>query len=76
MEVVGAAVGALVATTSDLLCSCVSSKTNTTFHLHSNLDAVEEEMKSLTDRIKEVKRETEAADKEGNEIRAQVVTWL
>ncbi|KAK7846197.1 disease resistance protein [Quercus suber] len=33
-------------------------------------------MKSLTDRIKEVKRETEAAEKEGNEIRAQVVTWL
>ncbi|XP_065626696.1 disease resistance protein At4g27190-like [Quercus suber] len=33
-------------------------------------------MKSLADRIKDVKRETEAAEKEGNEIRAQVVTWL
>ncbi|KAL0000956.1 hypothetical protein SO802_014737 [Lithocarpus litseifolius] len=76
MEVVGAAVGALVATTSKLLCSCVSSKTNTTFNLHSNLAAVEQEMKSLTDRKKEVKRETEATEKEGNEIRAQVVTWL
>ncbi|KAF3970979.1 hypothetical protein CMV_005385 [Castanea mollissima] len=76
MEVVAAAVGALVTTTSELLCSCVSSKTNTTFNLHSNLAAVEEEMKSLTDRIKEVKRETEAADKEGKEIRAQVETWL
>ncbi|KAM3741658.1 hypothetical protein ACB098_07G012800 [Castanea mollissima] len=76
MEVVAAAVGALVTTTSQLLCSCVSSKTNTTFNLHSNLAAVEEEMKSLTDRIKEVKRETEAADKEGKEIRPQVLTWL
>ncbi|KAM4087688.1 hypothetical protein ACB094_07G014100 [Castanea mollissima] len=76
MEVVAAAVGALVTTTSQLLCSCVSSKTNTTFNLHSNLAAVEEEMKSLTDRIEEVKRETEAAEREGKEIRAQVVTWL
>ncbi|XP_075674305.1 disease resistance protein At4g27190-like isoform X2 [Castanea sativa] len=76
MEVVAAAVGALVTTTSQLLCSCVSSKTNTTFNLHSNLAAVEEEMKSLTDRIEEVKRETEAAEKEGKDIRAQVVTWL
>ncbi|KAM3693841.1 hypothetical protein ACJW31_07G014800 [Castanea mollissima] len=76
MEVVAAAVGALLSTTSQLLCSCVSSKTNTTFNLHSNLDAVVAEMKSLTDRIEEVKRETEAAEKEGKEIRAQVVTWL
>ncbi|KAK4557599.1 hypothetical protein RGQ29_007377 [Quercus rubra] len=76
MEVVGAAVGALVATTSELLCSCVSSKTKTTFNLHSNLAAVEQEMKSLTDRIKEVKGETEAAEKEGNKIRSEVVTWL
>ncbi|KAM3741667.1 hypothetical protein ACB098_07G013700 [Castanea mollissima] len=76
MELVGAAVSALVTTTSQLLCSCVSSKTNTTFNLHSNLAAVEEEMKSLTDRIEEVKRETEAAEKEGKEIRALVVTWL
>ncbi|KAL4613908.1 hypothetical protein ACB092_07G016300 [Castanea dentata] len=66
MEVVAAAVGALVTTTSQLLCSCVSSKTNTTFNLHSNLAAVEEEMKSLTD----------PAEKEGKEIRPQVVTWL
>ncbi|KAK7856956.1 putative disease resistance protein [Quercus suber] len=42
----------------------------------SDLSAVEQEMKSLADRIKDVKRETEAAEKEGNEIRAQVVTWL
>ncbi|XP_075671424.1 disease resistance protein At4g27190-like [Castanea sativa] len=76
MEVVGAAVGALVATTSELLCSCVSSKTKTTFNLHSDVAAVEQEMKSLTDRIKEVKGETEAAEKEGHKIRAQVVTWL
>ncbi|XP_050244463.1 disease resistance protein At4g27190-like [Quercus robur] len=33
-------------------------------------------MKSLTDRIKEVKGETEAAEKEGNKIRSEVVTWL
>ncbi|KAL4619206.1 hypothetical protein ACB092_06G063100 [Castanea dentata] len=76
MEVVGAAVGALVATTSELLCSCVSSKTKTTFNLHSDVAAVEQEMKSLTDRIKEVKGETEAAEKEGHKIRTQVVTWL
>uniref|UniRef100_A0A7N2N248 AAA+ ATPase domain-containing protein n=1 Tax=Quercus lobata TaxID=97700 RepID=A0A7N2N248_QUELO len=76
MEVVGAAVGALVATTSQLLCSCVSSKTNTTFNFHSNLAAVDQEMKSLTDRIKEVKGETEAAEKQGNKITSEVVTWL
>ena len=76
MEVVVAGFGALVATTSEHLCSCVYSKTNTTVNLHSNLAAVEEEMRSLTDHIIEVKRETEAAEKEGNELRAQVVTWL
>ncbi|KAM3741668.1 hypothetical protein ACB098_07G013800 [Castanea mollissima] len=76
MEVVAAAVGALVATTSELLCSCVSSKTNTTVNLHSNLAAVEKEMESLTVHIEVVKRETEAAEKEGKEIRAQVVIWL
>ena len=76
MEVVGAAVGALVATTSGLLCWCVRSKIKTTFNLHSNLAAVEQGMKSLTDRIKEVKGATEAAEKEGNKIKAEVVTWL
>ncbi|XP_030929223.1 disease resistance protein At4g27190-like [Quercus lobata] len=76
MEAVGAIVGALAATTSGLLCSCVCSKANTTVNLHSNLAAVKEKMKSLTDRIKEVKRETEKEEKEGNEIRDQVVTWL
>ncbi|KAL4613911.1 hypothetical protein ACB092_07G016400 [Castanea dentata] len=76
MEVVGAAVGALVATTSELLCSCVRSKINTTFNLHSNLAAVEKEMESLTVHIEVVKRETEAAEKEGKEIKAQVVIWL
>ena len=76
MEMVGAAVGALVTTTSKLLCSFVSSKTKTTFNLHSDLAAVEKEMKSLMDRRKEVKHEKEATEKEGNEIRAQVVTWL
>ena len=76
LEGVVAGFGALVATTSELLCSCVCFKTNTTVNLHSNLAAVEEEMRNLTDRIIEVKRETEAAEKEGNELRAQVVTWL
>ncbi|KAM3741664.1 hypothetical protein ACB098_07G013400 [Castanea mollissima] len=76
MEVVAAAVGALVTTTSQLLCSCVSSKTNTTFNLHSNLAAVEKEMESLTVHIEEVERKTEAAKKEGKEIKAQVVIWL
>ena len=76
MEVVGAAVGALVTTTSELLYSCVSSKTKTTFNLHSNLAAVDLQMKSLKDRREEVKGETEAAKKEGNEIRSEVVTWL
>ena len=60
MEVVGVTVGKLVATTSELLCSCVCSKTKTTVNLHSNLAAIEEEMKSLTDSIKEVKRELKA----------------
>ena len=76
MEVVGATVGALVATTSELLYSCVSFKTNTTFNLHSNLASVEKEMKRLMDRRKEVNPETEVAKKEANEIRDQVVTWL
>ncbi|KAF3968899.1 hypothetical protein CMV_007261 [Castanea mollissima] len=76
MELVGATVGALVATTSELLCSCANSKTNTTFNLHSNLAAVEKEMESLTVHIEVVKRETEAAEKEGKEIKAQVVIWL
>ncbi|KAL4613909.1 hypothetical protein ACB092_07G016200 [Castanea dentata] len=76
MEVVGAAVGALVATTSELLCSCVSSKTSTTFNLHSNLAAVEKEMESLKVHIEVVIRVREAAEKEGKEIGAQVVIWL
>ncbi|KAM4097612.1 hypothetical protein ACJW30_07G014500 [Castanea mollissima] len=76
MEVVGAAIGALVATTSELLCSCVSSKTNTTVNLHSNLAVVEKEMECLTVHIEVVKRVMEAAEKEGKEIGAQVVIWL
>ncbi|KAF3947792.1 hypothetical protein CMV_026126 [Castanea mollissima] len=55
---------------------CVGSKIKTTVNLKSNIAAVEKEMKSLMDRIKEVKHEKEANEKEGNEIRAQVVTWL
>ncbi|KAM4092541.1 hypothetical protein ACB094_06G047500 [Castanea mollissima] len=74
--VVGAVVGALVTKPVNLLCSCVGSKIKTTVNLKSNIAAVEKEMKSLMDRIKEVKHEKEANEKEGNEIRAQVVTWL
>uniref|UniRef100_A0A7N2LYZ2 NB-ARC domain-containing protein n=1 Tax=Quercus lobata TaxID=97700 RepID=A0A7N2LYZ2_QUELO len=76
MEVVAAAVGALVTSTGELLCSCVCSKINITVNLQSNLVALEKEMKCLMDRRKEVKHETEIAEKVGNEIRAQVVTWL
>lgn len=74
--VVGAVFGALVIKPANLLCSCVGSKTKTTVNLQSNIAAVEKEMKSLMDRRKEVKHEKEATEKEGNEIRAQVVTWL
>ena len=76
MEVVGAVFGALVIKPANLLCSCVSSKTKTTVNLQSNIDAVEREMKSIMDRKKDVEHETETTKKEGNEIRAQVVTWL
>ncbi|KAM3757363.1 hypothetical protein ACB098_02G182200 [Castanea mollissima] len=76
MEVVAAAVGAIVTSTGELLCSCVCSKINITVNLQSNLVALEKEMKCLMDRRKEVKHETEIAEKVGNEIRAQVVTWL
>ncbi|KAL4619209.1 hypothetical protein ACB092_06G063400 [Castanea dentata] len=76
MEVLAAAVGALVVTPAKLLCHCVCSKINTTINVQSNLDDVEKEMKSLTDRRKEIIHETEAAKKEGSQIRAPIITWL
>ena len=73
---VGAVLGAVLKPISDLLCSYVGSKTKTTFNLQSNIDAVEREMKSIMDRKKDVEHETETTKKEGNEIRAEVITWL
>nr|POF02034.1 disease resistance protein [Quercus suber] len=76
MEVLAAAVGALVITPAKLLCNCVCSKINTTINVQSNLDNVEKEMKSLIDRRKEIIHDTEAAKKEGSQIRAPIITWL
>ncbi|KAK4576317.1 hypothetical protein RGQ29_027041 [Quercus rubra] len=74
--VVGAVVGALVIKPVNLLCSCVGSKIKTAVNLQSNIDAVKKEMKSLMDCKGQVDRKREAAEKEGNQIIAEVVTWL
>ena len=79
MAVTDAAVGSaveLVIKPVGLLCSWVGSKIKTAVNLQSNIDAVKEKMKSLMVLREEVNREKEATKKEGNEIRAQVVTWL
>ena len=76
MEAVASSVGAMVAQPAKLLWSGVCSIINTTVNLRSNLAALCKEMKGLMDRREEVKHETEAAEKVGNEIRAQVGTWL
>ncbi|GMY31492.1 disease resistance protein At4g27190-like, partial [Fagus crenata] len=76
MEVVGVAVGAVLGSISNLLCGCVSSKMTTTLNLQSNLDVMVREMKNLMDRIMEVKHKKEAAEKEGMDVLAQVITCL
>ncbi|GMY31500.1 disease resistance protein At4g27190-like, partial [Fagus crenata] len=48
----------------------------TALNLPSNLDVLVTQMKSLVDRRVGVKNEKEEAEKEGQEIRAEVVTWL
>uniref|UniRef100_A0A2N9G432 Uncharacterized protein n=1 Tax=Fagus sylvatica TaxID=28930 RepID=A0A2N9G432_FAGSY len=69
-------IGAVLGPICNLFCDDVSSKMTTTLNLRSNLDDMVRDMTSLLDRRVYVKNETEAAKKEGNEIRAQVVTWL
>ncbi|KAM3699123.1 hypothetical protein ACJW31_05G001700 [Castanea mollissima] len=75
MEVLSSSIS-LVVTPARLLCKCVCSKINTTINVQSNLEDVEKEMKSLIDRREEILHETEAAKKEGSQIRVPVITWL
>ena len=77
MEVAATAIGALLKATGELFCCCVCSKINTTdVNLQSNLDALVMEIKNLMNRRKEVEDAKEVAEKEGYEIKAQVVKWL
>ncbi|GMY39442.1 disease resistance protein At4g27190-like [Fagus crenata] len=76
MELAAAALGAVLAPICNFLCGCVTSKITTTLNLRSKLDDMVKDMKSLLDRREVVKDEKEAAEREGNVIRAQVVKWL
>jgi hypothetical protein len=77
MEVAATAIGALLKATGELFCCCVCSKINTTdVNLQSNLYALDMKMKNLMNRRKEVEDAIEVAEKEGYEIKAQVVNWL
>ena len=77
MEVAATAIRALFKATGELFCCCVCSKINTTdVNLQSNLDALVMEIKNLMNRRKEVEDAKEVAEKEGYEIKAQVVKWL
>uniref|UniRef100_A0A2N9F2T7 Protein kinase domain-containing protein n=1 Tax=Fagus sylvatica TaxID=28930 RepID=A0A2N9F2T7_FAGSY len=77
MEVAATAIGALLKATGELFCCCVCSKINTTdVNLQSNLDALDMEIKNLMNRRKEVEDDKKVAEKEGYEIKAQVVKWL
>ena len=76
MEIVAVAVGALFELTTELLCCFVCSKINPSVNLQSNLDVMAREMNSLMYHSKEVIEEKEVAEKEGNEIRSQVLKWL
>ena len=76
MEIAAVAVGALFELTTELLCCFVCCRINSPVNLQSNLDVMGREMNSLMDRSKEVIDEKEVAEKEGNEIRSQVLKWL
>ena len=76
MEIAAVAVGALFELTTELLCCFVCSRINSPVNLQSNLDVMGREMNSLMDRSKEVIDEKEVAEKEGSEIRSQVLKWL
>uniref|UniRef100_A0A2N9HXG6 Uncharacterized protein n=1 Tax=Fagus sylvatica TaxID=28930 RepID=A0A2N9HXG6_FAGSY len=68
MEVLAAAVGALVTVAGQILCSKMK--------LQSNHVDLEREMRSLMDRRHVVEFERRRADGQGQEIREEVVTWL
>uniref|UniRef100_A0A2N9I826 Uncharacterized protein n=1 Tax=Fagus sylvatica TaxID=28930 RepID=A0A2N9I826_FAGSY len=68
-------VGTVLGTICNIFCGDVSSKMTTALNLQSNLDDMVRDMKNLMDRITEVKQK-EAAEKEGKDILAQVVTCL
>uniref|UniRef100_A0A2N9F406 NB-ARC domain-containing protein n=1 Tax=Fagus sylvatica TaxID=28930 RepID=A0A2N9F406_FAGSY len=68
MEVLAAAVGALVTVAGQILCSKMK--------LQSNHVDLKREMRSLMDRRHVVEFERRRADGQGQEIRAEVVTWL
>uniref|UniRef100_A0A2N9J404 Uncharacterized protein n=1 Tax=Fagus sylvatica TaxID=28930 RepID=A0A2N9J404_FAGSY len=69
-------IGAVLGPICNIFCGGVSSKMTTTLNLRSNLDDMVRDMKNLMDRITEVKQKKEAAEKEGKDIRPQVVTLL
>ncbi|GMY31325.1 putative serine/threonine-protein kinase [Fagus crenata] len=69
MEVAVTAIGALLKATGELFCCCVCSKINTTTDVNLQI-------KNLMNRRKEVEDAMEVAEKEGYEIKAQVVKWL
>ncbi|GMY32391.1 disease resistance protein At4g27190-like [Fagus crenata] len=68
MEVLAAAVGALVTGAGQILCSKMK--------LQSNHVDLEREMRSLMERRNAVEIERIRAYVQGREIRAEVVTWL
>ena len=68
MEVLAAAAGALATVAGQILCSNMK--------LQSNHVDLEKEMRSLMDRRHVVEFERRRADGQGQEIRAEVVTWL
>ncbi len=68
MEVLAAAVGALVTVAGEILCSKMKLQPN-----HVDL---EREMRSLMARRGVVEFERSRADGQGQEMRAEVVTWL
>uniref|UniRef100_A0A2N9HSD1 Uncharacterized protein n=1 Tax=Fagus sylvatica TaxID=28930 RepID=A0A2N9HSD1_FAGSY len=76
MELAAAGCGAVLTPICNFLCGCVTSKITTTLNLRSKLDDMVKDMKSLLDRREVVEDEKEAAEREGNVIRAQVVKWL
>jgi disease resistance protein RPS2 len=76
VALVGAVAGAVAKPVCEPLCGFVCSKINNAFKLPSNLDVLFRGMEGLVDLRNQVKEKKEAAEKEGNNIRAPVVTWL